>query len=96
VPAWMTPDTRRVPSEAELAPWYDAVCSLWDDLPRYEALARRARQVADERYSERVSRKAHVDYFTSLTPGGQPLPPALGAPPSARTSIARAVPSRRR
>ena len=30
-------------------------------------------QIADERYSEGVSRKKHVDYFTSLKPGGRPI-----------------------
>jgi len=29
--------------------------------------------VNKERYSERVSRKKHVDYFTSLKPGGRPI-----------------------
>jgi hypothetical protein len=31
-------------------------------------MAIRARQIAEERYSEEVSRKRHVDYFTSLRP----------------------------
>jgi glycosyltransferase involved in cell wall biosynthesis len=82
VPDWMTVDTTQPPAESELQPWYDAICSLWDDAVSYDSVAARARQLADERYSERVSRKKHVDYFASLTPGGQPLP-----------SIARVVPS---
>ena len=85
VPRWMTPETTRLPDESELRPWYDAICSLWDDPAAYESIATRGRRLADERYSERVSRAKHVAYFTSLTPGGQPLP-----------SIARAVPSKRR
>ncbi len=84
VPEWMTPETMRLPTESELEPWYDAVCSLWDDAAFYRSLAERARQLADERYSERVSRRKHVDYFTSLTPGGQPLPSTARAVPSAR------------
>lgn len=51
----------------------DAVCALWDDPALYQAMAIRARRIADERYSESVSRKRHVDYFTSLKPGGRPI-----------------------
>lgn len=58
IPAWMTRQTTRLPSEQEIEPWYDAVCELWDDA---------------ERYSEDVSRGKHVDYFTSLTAGHDPL-----------------------
>jgi glycosyltransferase involved in cell wall biosynthesis len=66
IPEWMTAETTRVPSAQELEPWYDAVCALWDDEALYQSVAARARQIAEERYSENVSRKRHVDYFTSL------------------------------
>jgi glycosyltransferase involved in cell wall biosynthesis len=73
IPEWMTFKTTKLPSEDEVQPWFEAVCTLWDDPARYRSIATRARQIADERYSERVSRKKHVDYFTSLKPGGRPL-----------------------
>lgn len=73
IPAWMTVATTALPSEHEVEPWYEAVCALWDDGALYEATARRARQIAEERYSEAVSRQRHLDYFLSLTPGGRPL-----------------------
>jgi glycosyltransferase involved in cell wall biosynthesis len=73
LPAWMTHAATTLPSEAEVEPWYDAVCALWDDSAAYQAVAARARAIAEERYSEAVSRKKHVDYFTSLTPGGRPI-----------------------
>ena len=63
----------RLPSEAEIEPWYDAVCALWDDAALYDAMATRARKIAEERYSEQVSRRQHVDYFTSLKQGGTPI-----------------------
>jgi glycosyltransferase involved in cell wall biosynthesis len=63
----------RLPSEAEIEPWYDAVCALWDDAALYDAMAARARKIAEECYSEQVSRRQHVDYFTSLKPGGTPV-----------------------
>jgi glycosyltransferase involved in cell wall biosynthesis len=73
IPEWMTHATPTLPSEAEVEPWYDAVCALWDDSAAYQAVAARARAIAEERYSEAVSRKKHVEYFTSLTPGGRPI-----------------------
>jgi glycosyltransferase involved in cell wall biosynthesis len=73
IPEWMTFKTTKLPSEDEIQPWFEAVCALWDDAAHYRAVATRARQIADERYSERVSRKKHVDYFTSLKPGGRPI-----------------------
>ena len=85
IPQWMTPETTRLPAEAELEPWYDALCRIWDDAALYDSIASRARQLANERYSEPVSRAKHVGYFTSLKPGGQPLP-----------SIARGMPFDRR
>ena len=85
IPEWMTPDTTRLPTEAELEPWYRALCTIWDDSALYDEIASRARQIAEARYSEDVSRRKHVTYFTSLRPGGQPLP-----------SKARGVPADRR
>ena len=69
----MTFKTTKLPSEEEIKPWFEAVCTLWDDPAHYRSVAMRAREIADERYSERVSRKKHVDYFTSLKPGGRPI-----------------------
>lgn len=75
VPQWMTHDTNRLPSEEEIAPWFDAVCALWDDVAVYDAIAARARAIAAERYDEQLSRRRHVDYFTSLERGGSPFGP---------------------
>ena len=68
IPDWLTFTTTRLPSEQEVEPWYDAVCRLSDDPDLYRSVAARARAIADERYSEAVSRRKHVDYFTSLAP----------------------------
>ena len=73
IPEWMTFTTTRLPTEQEVAPWYDAVCRLWDDEALYAAVAARAREIAHERYGEEASRKRHVDYFTSLTPATGPI-----------------------
>jgi glycosyltransferase involved in cell wall biosynthesis len=73
IPEWMTHETTRVPGEQEVQPWYDAVCALWDDAALYRSIAARARAIAEERYSESVSRRKHVDYFTSLASGASPF-----------------------
>jgi glycosyltransferase involved in cell wall biosynthesis len=73
IPGWMTYTSTTLPSESEVEPWCDAVCALWDDPARYGALAARGHEIAEERYSETVSRRKHLDYFTSLEPGGRPI-----------------------
>ena len=73
IPGWMTFKTTKLPSEADVEPWYEAVCAMWDDAALYGAVAARGRALAEERYSERVSRRKHVEYFTSLTPDGRVL-----------------------
>jgi glycosyltransferase involved in cell wall biosynthesis len=82
IPDWMTPMTTKVPSESEIEPWYKAVCTLWDDSALYEAVSARARQIAEQRYSEALSRRTHVEFFTSLTAGARPI----ARPVSARHS----------
>lgn len=73
IPDWLTATTQRVPSEQDVEPWFDAVCALWDDPALYHAVSTRAREIAQARYSEEVSRRKHVDYFTSLRPGSRPI-----------------------
>jgi glycosyltransferase involved in cell wall biosynthesis len=74
IPAWMTEKSTRMPGEAEVEPWFDAITSLWDDAALYRTMSVRAQAIAKERYDEAVSRKRHVDYFASLKPGGSPVP----------------------
>jgi glycosyltransferase involved in cell wall biosynthesis len=69
IPDGMTVNTRTLPSERDVEPWFNAVCALWDDRSLYRDVAARARRIAEERYGEQVSRLKHVDYFTSLKPG---------------------------
>jgi hypothetical protein len=73
-----------VPSEVEVAPWFDAVCALWDDGELYQAMATRARHIAETCYSEARSRARHLEFFTSATSShrwaGSPPAPDEGAP----------------
>jgi glycosyltransferase involved in cell wall biosynthesis len=79
VPHWMTATTTRLPAEDEVEPWYAAICALWDTPALYEAMAARGRQIARERFAEDVSRRKHVEYFTSLRPGGRVIADPAGA-----------------
>jgi glycosyltransferase involved in cell wall biosynthesis len=74
IPEWMTDQTTRLPDEREVEPWFEAICSLWEDASLYCKMAARARHLAEERYGEEFSRREHVDYFTSLKSGESPLP----------------------
>lgn len=71
VPPWLTPSERRVPSEAEMQPWFDAVVRLWDDPAAYARASAAARQTAEALYGEDRQRQRYLDYFTD--PG--PFPP---------------------
>jgi len=73
LPDWLTTTSTRIPSEGDMEAWFEAVCALWDDKSLYDTIAARARAIADLRYSETASRRQHVDYFTSLKPGGRPI-----------------------
>jgi glycosyltransferase involved in cell wall biosynthesis len=68
LPDWLTPESRELPTEDEVRPWFDAVCALWDDPDRYQAASRRARAEAEERFSESVMRRRYCEYFESLGP----------------------------
>src|SRR5262249_30352162 len=43
VPSIYTPETRMVPSAAEVAPWVETIVKLWDDETFYQAESRKAR-----------------------------------------------------
>jgi glycosyltransferase involved in cell wall biosynthesis len=73
MPEWMTIESTRVPDEAEVMPWFEAVCRLWDDSAHYRAVSDRARRIAEDRYGEAVSRERHVEYFEALKPGRSPF-----------------------
>jgi hypothetical protein len=86
VPSWLNAATTTPPGEVEIEPWFRAVCELWDNPGRYQAVANRARAIAADRYSEAVSRKRHVDYFTSLRPGAPLFTDSADAPAAPRCS----------
>jgi glycosyltransferase involved in cell wall biosynthesis len=79
LPSWLTYKSTRVPGERDVESWYEAVCGLWDDPSLYQAIALRARHLAEARYGEETSRRVHVGYFTSLRPGGRVIEGPAGS-----------------
>ncbi len=75
MPDWLGPKTTRVPSEAEVEPWFAAVTRLWDDEAAYARASAAARLAAIRLYDEAALRRRYLDYF--LNPG--PFPPVLPA-----------------
>jgi glycosyltransferase involved in cell wall biosynthesis len=69
LPAWLTPDKNELPSATEVRPWFEAICTLWDDADRYRAASGRARVEAMARYDEALMRQRYCDYFESLEDG---------------------------
>jgi phenylacetate-CoA ligase len=82
VPNWMTPATRRLPSAAEVEPWCEAICELWDDASKYADASRLARRTAERCFSEAELRRRYVEHFASLRPKAQPLVSAAPVHPS--------------
>jgi glycosyltransferase involved in cell wall biosynthesis len=72
LPDWLQPTVHKLPTAAEVTPWFDAVCTLWDNPDLYAAVAHRAQQIAGERYREDIARMRHLEYLTTRHPG-QPL-----------------------
>jgi glycosyltransferase involved in cell wall biosynthesis len=70
IPEWMTETGKELPSAEEVAPWFDAICELWDDPARYAEASALARQAGERLYGEDVLRQRYLDYFASLGPGG--------------------------
>lgn len=68
VPAWMQPDSHRVPDADELKPWLEAVVRLWDDTAAYRRATTAARAAAHRLYDETGLRRRHAAFFTAPGP----------------------------
>ena len=73
IPDWMTPETTRLPASTKSNRGTTRSVRCGTIRRSIDRSRRERAQIADERYSEDVSRKQHVDYFTSLKPGGRPI-----------------------
>ena len=66
LPAWLNVASTRTPTEAEVEPWFAAVCALWDDEALYARTAGAGRRIAAELYAEDVLRTAHLGFFRAI------------------------------
>jgi glycosyltransferase involved in cell wall biosynthesis len=65
IPARYTPESRQVPSAAEVRPWVDALVRLWDDPAFYERTSRRCREAAAAYRPERLG-PAYEAFFRQV------------------------------
>ena len=63
LPDWLTYTSTEPPTAAEVEPWFEAVCALWDDARLYQRTASAGRRIAAERYAEPVLKAAHLEFF---------------------------------
>ncbi len=81
VPAWMAATETRLPSAAEIRPWFDAVVSLWDTPAHYARVSAAARAVADRVYDAARLRARYGAFFAGVRAGAAEAP--HGSPPPA-------------
>jgi glycosyltransferase involved in cell wall biosynthesis len=67
IPDRYTPDTRSVPTAAEVAPWVEGVIRLWDDHAFYEEQSKRCRAAAEIWRPERLGDQYDA-FFRDLLP----------------------------
>ncbi len=68
LPDWITPTEHRIPSPAEVKPWFDAIVRLWTNKAEYDRAASAAKQAAIRLYDERMLKQRYLDYFTAKGP----------------------------
>ena len=74
VPTSLTPQSRLMPSAADVEPWFEAIVRLWDDPEAYRRAASAAARAAGLLYGEAEQRGRYLDYFTNL-PAEAPFRP---------------------
>lgn len=75
LPDWLTQTVPRLPSKAEMQPWFDAVTHLWDDRDAYARASAGATAEAHRLYGEATLRRRYLDYFEA----SPPYPPLFNA-----------------
>ncbi|MBX6313352.1 MAG: hypothetical protein IRY99_10625 [Isosphaeraceae bacterium] len=76
LPARLTPQTRRLPTAEEVAPWVAAILRLWDEAAFYEEHRRRA-WAESRRWAPEVLEPQYVQFFADLRPSAVPGPPLV-------------------
>jgi glycosyltransferase involved in cell wall biosynthesis len=71
VPACYTPESRAVPTAAEVADWVSTIIQLWDDAPFYERESRRCQAAAEAWRPERLG-ACFDEFFRDVAARGFP------------------------
>ncbi len=74
IPAKYTPETRDLPTAAEVESWIETIIRLWDDAAEYERCSRAAREHARQWHPDRLA-PIYREFFGQLT--HQPGPPLV-------------------
>jgi glycosyltransferase involved in cell wall biosynthesis len=74
IPARYTPDTRELPTAAEVEPWVETIIRLWDDAAEYDRWSRAARERAERWHPDRLA-PIYREFFSQIT--HQPGPPLV-------------------
>ena len=80
IPARYTPETRDVPTAAEVDPWVETIIRLWDDAAEYGRWSQAARERARQWHPDRLG-PLYREFFGSIThqPGPPLVPRGLGS-----------------
>jgi glycosyltransferase involved in cell wall biosynthesis/Tfp pilus assembly protein PilF len=65
IPARYTPETRDLPTAAEVDPWIEAISGLWDNPAEYDRCSRAARERADRWRPDRLD-TIYRDFFSRI------------------------------
>jgi glycosyltransferase involved in cell wall biosynthesis len=79
IPPRYTPESRDVPTAAEVEPWVETVLRLWDDKVFYGEQSEKALEHAGQWHPDRL-RPLYVEFFRNVYP--QPGPPVVPKPKS--------------
>lgn len=90
LPEWLTPESRTLPSEAEIAPWVEAIVRLWDDPAYYEEQRQRGRDAAAAWHPDRLGPQYEA-FLSGIVPeSSRSAPQQAGVIPAAPLSRASA------
>ena len=78
---------QRVPAEADLQPWFDAVTRLWDDPSDYARASAAARAAAERLYAEPAQRRAYEALLTGAVSASRAPETATADPPRSADAI---------
>ena len=82
IPPRCTPESRDVPTAAEVEPWVETILRLWNDKAFYREQSEKALEHARQWHPDRL-RPLYVEFFRNVHPQpGPPVVPKIASSPS--------------